>query len=541
LSKKDNKNKARLVKIKNLYRLDIDINLDVNGEAVAVWNNYCFQYDLDQTEMNRVPDKVIPQFPIIYKGDGSPWDLGNLYLYDYWCKEADTDAKFLSTIIKKAKNLLAYLQWMEEVNLNEFFSPQRSRKFQRVTYMYKSYLEGEIHKRVRLGNGHGISPNTAAGKSAEVAQFYQWIERKNNELSFLPNDVKIKNVFYSEVRSMRKYGKGFIETLSTDLHFKKSTKRERFFDGRIYAEEGTSGVRPLSERDVQFLMWALREATDDRQMQLMYWFLLFTGARKQVVCTLTIGAVKLAIDTYKMEKIAYIPVGVGTYIDNKNDYAYCIQVPVALLQQIYNWVMYSPVYKRRKELSFYGDSDKNYAFLTKNGNPFYMSKRQIRDIQDYSVSRSVAKKDRIYGGGKSSEGSALNSFADRKLIAWITDNFNELVDRWNKKHELIQQFKPHDEPPPFQEGFHPHNLRATFGMRFVRQWEQALIEQNKELSSAERTVCMGKLKRLMGHESEVTTWHYLDFSQLLKEKELLDMKLEAALYPNDILEGIYEG
>ena len=528
--------KAKIVKVKYLYRLNLDININKMGKPILVWDNYCLEYDFDKREIRKTPDKVIPQFPIIYKKNETPWDFGNLYLYDYWCNEAEIDAKPLSTIIKKAKNLLAYLQWLEDTNLHELYAPIRSRKYQRVTYMYKSFLENQVNKRVNFGEKHGLSQSTASGKAAEVAQLYQWIEKKNTELSFLPSDIKIKQIFYSEVKTMRRQGNKFIEYFATDLHLKSSTKREKLFDGCIYAEESTSGVKPLSARDVKIFLWALKEATNDRQMQLMHWFLLFTGARKQVVCTLTVGAIRLAMETYKTKTIARIPVGMGTLIDNKKNHTYYVQVPMELLQQIYNWVMYSPIYKRRQKLSFYGNSDKNYAFLTKNGNPFYMSKRQIRDIQDFSVSNTVAKKDRFFGGGKSNEGAALNYFVNNKLIVWINENLNELIDRWNKENINTPHFKPDDSQQPFQEGFHEQNLRATFGMQFVRRWEQALIEKNQTFNNKERTVCMGMLMKLMGHQSEVTTWHYLDYDQLAREKFSLDIKIENALYPKDTMD-----
>lgn len=529
--------KARIVKVESLYRLDVSIEIDGNGEPYIQWDNYDLGYDHELRAFQKTPDRVIPMFPIIYKRDSTPWDLGNLYLYDYWCVEADLDSKPMATILKKAKNLLSYLQWLESNELDVFHAPARSRKFQRCTYMYKKYLESEVIKAATNGRGEGLAQSTASGKAAEVAQFYQWIEAKNSVLSFLPKDLTIKNVFYSEVKSMQKYGKGFTEVVGTDLHLRKSTIRDYVFDGHIYAEEGTTGVMPLSERDTQFILWAL-EAIGEPQMQLMFWLMLLAGARKQVVCTITVGAIKSAIKTYENERVARIPVGSGTEIDNKNNHFYYLHVPMPLLKKVHDWINYSPIYKRRQAISFYGEDDRNYAFLTKNGNPFYIAKRQIRDLEDITVSRSVAKKDRISISGKSNDGSSLNYFSNHKVIPWIESNFSSFVDRWNELNGYDKSFTPDDGTIPFQVGFHLHNLRATFGMRFIRTWERSLIKAGKEFNNKERGLCMGRLMKMMGHENESTTWHYLDYDSLLNEQGYMDVAVEKAIYPNN-LSGVF--
>jgi hypothetical protein len=478
--------RSKIIYIQRLYRLEVGLVVNADGTPVVEWTNRTLHWNSDKHKFEETSDLMIGRFPIIYRNN-EPWDLGNLYLYRWWLNFAESSPRSIVTIDRKAKNLLSYLHFIEEqktddLPLDIFYAPLRSRKNQRVTYLYKSYL-------TRLFEQRQNTLKTVKQKAAEVAAFYMFL----NTHKLSPSGEEIEDRFYSlkQNKVVVKGGRKFHVT-TTDIHITTATIEESRFD-LIEGEEG--GVRPLSEKEVEWILEGL-EALGNRQMQLMVWLALYTGARKQTICTLSIEAIRRAYESYRTAKEARIAVGPMTDVDTKGNVRYVLKVPSALVAQVYDWVKYSEIYKERSEKSFYGDSSRNYVFLTKFGRPFYTANRHVYDAADPNYSLTLKKRERGQVGLQL--GGSINDFVNQKLIPWI------------RQHK-DKQYK----------GFRFHDLRATRGMRFVRK--------AKRLGMSD-TEIITHVKGLLGHKQEATTMMYLKYDELVQLQKEKNEIVHEAMY-----------
>lgn len=514
---------AKIDYIERFYRLDakLVVHSDGGGEPIVEWSNHNYYSTDEYGTFELTTDRLIEGYPVIYKSDGTPWDIANLYLYRWWQSEADYGEVSTGTVVRKAKNLLAYLQWIEHLQsqnhpVHEFYAPAGSRPRNRITYMYKAHL---MWLYATYRDGERINQlSTIKGKAGDVGQFYVWM----NQYKLHPEGKPIQDIFYKPLNSQKWTNYGIRTIYYTDLHIKLNrSDDDRLRKDLIHAGEG--GVRPLSERNAQFVLWALDDA-DDRQQQLIHWLGIFSGARKQTIATLHIQAVLKAYEAYKDEAFGYIPVGPGTGIDTKKDVKYDLMVPTFLLEAMYQWVSLSPIYQQRKLKSFYQDSEDNYVFLTKQGKPYYVAKRHRLAMDDPDISRTLVLTDRAKKAGKAT-GDRINAWDRGWLMPWIEENFEGLVARWIDLHKDIPDFDVESAKVPFYENFQFHDLRATFGMRFVRNWER----KHGNLKG-----CKTALVKLMGHAPDGnTTDLYLNYDEVNEMHKAMNAKVAKAMYPHD--------
>lgn len=480
-------NRPKIIYIQRLYRLDGKLVASPGGVPTIEWTNRVLHWNSDQQKFEETNDLMIERFPIIYR-NGEPWDLGNLYLYRWWLKFAESSPRSIVTLDRKAKNLLSYLHFIDEhktddLPLDIFYAPPLSRKNQRVTYIYKSYLTGLFEQKQN-------TLKTVKQKAAEVAAFYMFL----NDNKLTPPGEEIQDRFYTlkQHKVMIKGGRQFPVTYS-DIHITKASVEEEQFD-LILGEEG--GVRPLSETEVEWVLEGI-EAIGNRQMQLMVWLALYTGARKQTICTMSVEAIKKAYESSRETKEARIPVGPTTGVDTKHGVQYVLKAPSSLVAQVYEWVKYSEIYKARKSQSFYGDSSSNYVFLTKFGSPFYTANRHVQDAANPNYSMTLKRSERGKAGHH--VGGSINDFVNQKLIPWIKQNKD-----------------------PQYKGFKFHDLRATRGMRFVRK--------AKALGGMSDTEIITHVKGLLGHKHESTTMIYLKYDEFVQEQKKKNEAVHKAMY-----------
>ena len=120
-------------------------------------------------------DGVIRQFPVIIRGDGTPWDLGNLFLMYRFTEQAKIEPPSVETIRGIAKHLMMYLRWIEHVRsqdkvIHELYFPDQEEL--RVTYRYHRYL-----RRLLRENPQPISLGVAKVRMQAVIGFYRGILR----------------------------------------------------------------------------------------------------------------------------------------------------------------------------------------------------------------------------------------------------------------------------------------------------------------------------------------------------------------------------
>jgi integrase len=248
----------------------------------------------------------------------------------------------------------------------------------------------------------------------------------------------------------------FREVITTDLTFPKNKDQSSDF---IY--DGGK-LRPLHKFEQDAIIEALLHISNV-EMLLAFLLSLFSGMRIQTVLTLRIGNVAEAsaedTDTYS------VIAGEGFFVDTKYGKKQNIQVPGWVHHRLYTYLQ-SERYQSRKRQALERDESEQYVFLSRTGNPLYVSQLD---------------KDKYKGREK---GSAVRKFIKDALLPLL-------------------KARGHD----FKFSF--HDLRASFGMNLVEERKE-LLTQNK----------IGYLELIdyvamrLNHSSRNTTMSYLDYRRV---------------------------
>lgn len=449
-------------------RVFIPRRVRYESENLAVFSPYRFQDPYSLTGLKE--DGIIRNFPMLFRGNGDPWDTGNLYLMHEMAERAKFDLVTVETIETHAVHLLAFLRWLEHNqaagnNINEFTFPDDPHE--RVTYSYRRYLMRQMRK-----TPPPFSLGVAKTRMGVVVNFYRGlINGKLIDASRLPNppyEQTVAGIPYVNQKGLVRIK----EVLTTDLAI-KIPKRGHDADTEHLNDGGK--LRPLEPEEQRMITIAL-EGYGNRAFELMMIFAFTTGARKQTLGTLRIHHIKNLLEKQSGQELK-LKVGAGTEIDvkNKGDLKhYRLHIPRLVAMMLLDYSN-SIEAKKRRDKSFYGDSDRNYIFLTQEGTPYYTSKVEISDRENPEFSSRIAAANRI--DFPVVRGRALNNLTKR------------LADKIRQKHPSFKDFRFHD-------------TRATYGMNFVRHFIDAGHPPSKVVSD---------LSARMGHADTSTTHAYLSF------------------------------
>lgn len=431
-------------------------------QEVAQFSKY--QHSDLSLQLSTVGDGVVRNFPILIRGDDTPWDLGNLYLMRKFTEMAKLSPPKIETLRSIAKQLLMYLRWIEHLrnegeDIHELYFPQEEER--RITWAYYRYIK----RLLRQKPSQPISLSVAKSRMQTVVNFYKelldWQLVSESAIENLPYKSKLIGIPIVSSIGLR-----FMKTIET-TNF-KIPKPERNQLGVI--RDG-GNLRPLTEEDQRLLLAHLK-GSNNRAFQMMCLVALYTGARIQTVGTLRVKDVYDLLKKSPHNGEVRLLVGEGTGIDTKNQKRYRLHIPIELVRMLRDYIE-SDEYQERCSLSFYGKSRENYAFLASNGSPFYTSTSEIIDRQEGQFNKRISARDRVTFTIQS--GNAVRNYLNR-LIRDIRIN-----------HPDFNAF-----------GF--HDLRATYGMNFVRDADSSGAKDIRE-----------ELKQRMGHSNFNTTQRYLNF------------------------------
>ena len=186
-------------------------------------------------------------------------------------------------------------------------------------------------------------------------------------------------------------------------------------------------------------------------------------------------------DTYS------IRIGGKSIIDTKGGYEHNLKVPAWLIKDIDQYLN-SESWKKRASQSIYKIEDKNYVFLTKHGNPYYTSIKEIEDRNLQLFSKEI--KFSIHKGN-----------AARQALT-------KLIDLMHKNKEDIKTFTLHD-------------LRATFGVNL-------LLSASKHVNDIDKI--LPYIQSRMGHRNIMSTIHYVRYIAYSKFNTEMDKKFEEILF-----------
>ncbi|MDP6000436.1 site-specific integrase [Acinetobacter bereziniae] len=412
-----------------------------------------------------------PRFPSLIKSDNTVWHLASAYFNHLLIDQRKSTALLESV----ASDLIDFLRFLENTELDILYLPPKPEK--RVTYQFHTSLL----QRIRLGL---ISPSTARQRMNRILRFYDFLISENVFTS-----EELKNRPYEKIRT-------YVSCISAtgDVYKKQvdtSNLKIRHSPRPSYGDEIIDGGRlhPLSMIEQQIFLKYL-EQYGSRDFQLICYMALYTGARLQSICTLRAFHIKELLtkqmpnsvdDTYS------IRIGGKSIIDTKGGYEHNLKVPAWLIQDIDQYLS-SESWKQRASQSLYKVEDENYVFLTKHGNPYYTSIKEIEDRNLQLFSKKI--KFSIHRGN-----------AARQALT-------KLINLMHKNKEDIKTFTLHD-------------LRATFGVNL-------LLSASKHVNDIDKI--LPYIQSRMGHRNIMSTIHYVRYIAYSKSNAEVDKKFEEILF-----------
>lgn len=465
----DKRSKQALNSAARLTYIDVFVpaQISVDGRrAQRVARFSRLKYTNLSLQVSPIEDGVIRNFPMLIRGDGTPWDLGNLYLMGKFTEMAKIAPPVIATLISIAKHLAMYLRWIEHLradgtDIHELHFPREEE--QRITWAYYRYLK----RLLRQKGEQPISLSVARARMQSVIGFYRGLLAWE-----LIKESAIENIAYKStvigLPIVNSVGVQVMKTVETTNFKIPKLQRERL---GVIADGGL--LRPLTE-DEQRLVLQQLSLSGNRAFQLMCLVALYTGARIQTVCTLRVKDVYSLFSKPKKNGEILLLVGEGTGVDTKNQKRYRLHVPIQLARKLRDYVE-SEESQERRILSFYGKSRENYAFLAANGSPYYTSTSEIIDRQEGQFSKRISAKDRV--SFPLQQGNAVRNYLCR------------LIRDIRLKHPDFNSIQFHD-------------FRATYGMNFVRDADASGAKDIRD-----------ELKARMGHSSFNTTQSYLNYDE----------------------------
>lgn len=349
---------------------------------------------------------IFQSFPIIFQGDGKPWDEANVFLFK---RLENTPSPNMGTFIGMAEDLAAYRRYLESVPIDWLCFP--AHKLARPTYRYRSHL---VHETL----AGKLKASTANRKIGVVVRFYRWMIE---ESLITPDNPPWKE----EVRLISTrgdYGQPSVMKIkSTDLRIdvpkQDDPTNESIYDG--------GKLRPLSPMEQDWIVEALEEL-GNTELTLIHLFALVTGARIQTILTLKVRNI-MKLDC--SDKAPQCPVGPGTGVDTKNNKKLTLFVPPWFCESLLTYGLSERARKRRLS-AIGGDTEDQYLFLSVHGAPMYVSKQDKANVELRPRRHRIA-------------GQAVRQNISDSVIPLIRE-----------KHDAKFHYRFHD-------------LRASYGMNIV--------------------------------------------------------------------------
>ena len=415
-----------------------------------------------------------PRFPSLIKSDNTVWHFASIYLNNLLIAQRKSTALLESV----ASDLIDFLRFLEHTELDILHLPPKAEK--RVTYQFHTSLL----QRIRLGL---ISPSTARQRMNRILRFYDFLISEN-----VFTLEELKNRPYEKIKT-------YVSCISStgDIYKKQvdsSNLKIRHSHRPSYGDEIIDGGRlhPLTPNEKNIFLRYLEQYAS-RDFQLICYMALYTGARLQTICTLRVMHIKEMISNQKVNSIddTYtLKAGGKSIIDTKNGYELNLKIPAWLINDI-NQYLCSESWKKRASHSFYKINDMNYIFLTKYGNPYYTS---IKEIEDHNLQPFT----------KNTKYSIHKGNAARQSLL-------KLIYLMHKNKEPIRTFTLHD-------------LRATFGV-------DLLLSASKHVNDMDQI--LPYIQSRMGHRNIMSTMHYVRYIAFSNLDNESDKKFEEILYKFD--------
>lgn len=434
----------------------------------ANWSKTAQANDYDYTFSSLANSDYHFRMPVIIQSDGLPWKIGNLYLMG----QLDTPAlSNMKTLSARAIHLKYYLQYLE--HSNQHFLDLPTQYQQRVPRKFKAFLQAVIEQ-------HDFSSQYINNILSSVAHFYNYIQHQSfvsqSDIENKPfRERKVSIPIHNNVGIMRN-----ISVITNDLKLRSSRKPLPSL-GKL--RDGGS-LRPLSSEEQEIIFRAFDKNYASIELELMIRIALGTGARQQSVCTLSIACIKTALHYLEQNadsNYAVINTGYKYRTDSKGGRLNRLMFSRNLIDHLATYIDCERAEHRRQNInSFYANTDDNYVFLTRTGNPYLTAEREIIDRN------------------RNNPKPVWNTEAP----VMVPKNGQSLRNELKKFISKVQKFEPS------LQNFSFHDLRATYGMNIVRNLRAKEYPDSK---------IFDHVRQRLNHRSLTTTEAYLKFDSEVKE------------------------
>ncbi|WP_261844547.1 tyrosine-type recombinase/integrase [Aliamphritea ceti] len=407
-----------------------------------------------------------PKMPVILQSNGLPWDIGNAYLLGQLEKP---NLSNMRTLTARATHLKYYLQYLEDTGQHFLDLPKLY--YERAPQKFRVFMSQVL-------DNHDFSAETINNVLSTVAHFY-----KNIRYESLVTEESLENKPFTPIRKsiMITNRVGLVrstQVITNDLRI-KSSRHQNSPLGKL--RDGGS-LCPLTPEDQQIIFDGFRKNYASIELELMIRTALETGARQQTVCTLSIGCIKQAHgELEQTPSMTHVVINGGQRYkaDTKGSR---LNRLIFRRELIYDLMVYIDCKhaedRRLHKNSFYGDTDDNYVFLTRDGNPYYTAQREIQDRQYPNIAWNTNASVMVPKNGQSLR--------------------NELVRFISRIQKTEANFKV----------FTFHDLRATMGMNIVRSMRANGYPDSK---------IFDHVRQRLNHSNFKTTEGYLNFDSELSE------------------------
>lgn len=399
---------------------------------------------------------VINTFPIVFRGDGSPWDEANLYIFKKIEQTVEPDMSSFSGL---ADDLTAYCRFLEDVPPGEsaidwmHFPTHQNAK---PTFKYRGYLTQKIW-------AGELKRSTAKRRMGSVVRFYRWL--MESEL-LVPENAPWRDQ-EKLISVPSEHGQTrLVNITTTNLQIPIAEQNDPYAG----VLEDSGKLRPLLPAEQNWVIEAL-QALGNTEMILIHAFALLTGARIQTVLTVKVRHVLKPAGRNASTLVWSI--GPGTGIDTKNNKQLRLHIPAWFYNSLQTYALSERARKRRC-LAIGGDSENQYLFLSTRNAPMYLSKEDKSYLESKDVRHRIA-------------GQGVRQYIKEFILPYIRAKYDA-----NFKYRF-------------------HDLRASYGMNLVDHLAPLLA--GGEISYTEVINFVGTR---LGHDSLIVTERYLKFGNQRK-------------------------
>lgn len=434
-----------------------EVNLNINIQNTAEIKN---KYSISSlTEEEYITDCFF-HVPIILDPEDIPCEQANAFILSKLISNKDR-----TTIEGYAKALILFLNFCEHEDIDYLQSTSR---FRSPLARFKRDQLDKIESRK-------LSPSTVKERLSKLVQFYRYLvdefKIKFKVIPWILDKEGLKLIQLQDRVLLKKYKTSEVQQIRGAS---RETSEQANFAGEIF--DSGERLRPLTESELKILFKALSEI-GNTEMTLAHKIIAGTGARTQTIFTLR--QCHFEYEPKIDEEQVYIKAGHWnkegqSLADSKLNKPFLINMPIEIYRAVQVYIRSQRALNRYEKAKYqFDDPSMQYAFMTQQGNPFYIAKSDPYRVKYKNIP----------------SGQALTTFVNSIL-----------------KPKLAEM--TFDNP---QKRFKFHNLRASYGLMRLNFYLEHISKEQNVGKFYDKALQL--TQKDMNHKNLKTTLNYVQFQE----------------------------